>query len=111
MGSATRTHHLKECQKIKLNTSALVFPLTALEGDVRVETLESVRAIVHTTYPLAVTTSRLCILIGEDSMAARLNLRTQALIRMRGGRTTSLKEKNANVSIGIQGKRRHSILT
>ena len=111
MGSATRTHHLKECQKIKLNTSALVFPLTALEGDVRVETLESVRAIVHTTYPLAVTTSRLCILIGEDSMAARFDLRTQALIRMRGGRTTSLVETNANVSIGIQGKRRHSILT
>ena len=111
MGSARRTHHLKEYQKFKLNTSALVFALTALEGDVRVETLESVRAIVHTTYPLAVTTSRLCILIGEDSMAARFDLRTQAFIRMRGSRTTSLIETIANVSVGTQGKGQHSILT
>jgi len=68
-------------------------PATALEGDIRVETLKSFRAIVNTTYPLAKTTSRLRIIVGEYSMAARFNFRTQALIRMRGGSTTSVAER------------------
>jgi len=70
-------------------------PTTALEGDIRVETLESVRAVVYTTYLLAVTASCLRIVVSENSVAARFDFRTQALIRLRGGRTTSVAERAA----------------
>ena len=59
--------------------------LTTLEGDIRVETLKSGRAMVHSTYPLVRTTGRQRILVGEDSVAACLEIRAQALVWLRGG--------------------------
>jgi len=58
---------------------------TTLEGDIRVETLKSSRAMVYSTYPLVRTTSRQRILVGEDSVAACFKIRAQALMRLRGG--------------------------
>jgi len=52
---------------------------TTLESDIRVETLESGRALVHSTYGLAMTTSCQRVVVAEDSVAARLKLRTQTL--------------------------------
>lgn len=54
--------------------------LTAIEGSIRVETLISGRALVHSTNRLAAGTSRQCIIVGEDSVAACFKIRTHALI-------------------------------
>jgi hypothetical protein len=79
---------LNKCAKITL---------TALEGDIRVETLKGVRAVVNTTHPLTMTASSHRVLVREDSVAACFDLRAHALIRMRGGRTTSLRRVGWNV--------------
>lgn len=69
---------------------------TALEGDIRVETLKGVRAVVNTTHPLTMTASSHRVLVREDSVAACFDLRAHALIRMRGGRTTSVAKHSAH---------------
>jgi hypothetical protein len=69
-------------------------PTTAFEGDVRVETLKSGRANVHTTYFLAGGTSRQRILVGEDPVAACFKARTGALIG--SGRTAPVAEHAAH---------------
>ena len=89
--------HPPPVTSVKINRNPIEYAgvaLTTFEGDIRIETLKSGRAQIHATYALSTATSGQRILVGEDSLAACLEVRGQALIG--SGRTASLRH---NVSI------------